>query len=337
MAKKENPTTASINTLNEHIKTGNFSRLYVLTGSEGYFLKQYKKALMDALTTPDDTMNVNIFAGEKVTPEAVIEAASTMPFFADHRTVLVEGTGLLKKSPDNLISFLEDLPDSTILIFVETEVDARTKIYKTVNKIGTVAKFETPDSNMLNLWVKKQLAADGATVSDKAVFSLINSVGQDMNRLANEAAKLRAYCIDKKEITEADVARICENEAEDKVFAMLDAISQHDSRKALTLYSDLEQLKVQPMMTLALIRKRFIQLSQIKMMLKDREDFSTISKYTGVIPFYVKDYVHQAESFDQKSLIRYSEMCADANLDITSGRSTDKQALEMLILKLCLR
>ena len=91
------------------------------------------------------------------------------------------------------------------------------------------------------------------------------------------------------------------------------------------------------MMTLALIRKRFIQLSQIKMMLKDREDTSTISKLTGVIPFYVKDYIRQAENFDQRSLIKYCEMCADVSLDITSGRSTDKNALEMLILKLCLR
>ena len=339
--KKENPTLTAINTINEHIKTGSFSKLYVLTGTEGYFVSQYKHALLEALVTPGDTMNYNVFAGDKVNAVELIEAINTMPFFSDHRTILAEGTGLLKKVPeeliDNFISTLENIPDTTRLIFVESEVDARTRIYKAVSKIGTVAKFETPDSSMLNAWVKKVLSEDGAAVEDKAVFALINAVGQDMNRLSNEAAKLRAYAADKGNITVADVDLVCENEAENKVFAMLDAIAAHDSEKALLLYSDLEQLKTPPMQTLALIRKRFMQLSQLKVMQKDKEENSVMAKYTGIHPFYLKDTLKQANCFTIEELLSASELCADAELDIKAGRLTDKNAVEMLILHLCLK
>ena len=334
--KKENPTVSSINTLNEHIKSGNFSRIYLLTGTEGYFISQYKASLIEALTTPGDTMNYNVFKGEKVRAEDIASAISTMPFFSDHRTVLVEGTGLLAKASDTLLDVINSVPESTRLIFVETEVDSRTKIYKAIASAGTIARFETPDPSTLNVWVKRILSSEGAQVDDEAVYSLINAVGQDMNRLSNEAAKLRAYTIDRKRITREDVNIICESEAENKVFAMLDAISVHDSRKALLLYSDLEMLKVPPMQTLALIRKRYLQLAQIKMMQKDKEDNAVIAKMTGVHPFYLKDYLSQVKNFELDQLIKSAEMCADADLDIKAGRTTDKNALETLILHLSL-
>ena len=93
--KKENPTLTAINTINEHIKTGSFSKLYVLTGTEGYFVSQYKHALLEALVTPGDTMNYNVFAGDKVNAVELIEAINTMPFFSDHRTILAEGTDIM--------------------------------------------------------------------------------------------------------------------------------------------------------------------------------------------------------------------------------------------------
>ena len=80
--KKENTTLTAINTINEHIKTGSFSRLYVLTGTESYFISQYKHALIEALVTPGDTMNYNVFSGDKVKAEELIEAINTLPFFS---------------------------------------------------------------------------------------------------------------------------------------------------------------------------------------------------------------------------------------------------------------
>ena len=334
--KKENPTVASINTLNEHLKSGEFNNIYLLTGTEGYFISQYKHKLLDALTTPDDTMNFNAFSGDKFQENSLIEAMSTMPFFSDHRTILVEATGILKKASDNLINAIEEIPDTTKLIFVETDTDSRLRIYKAIAKHGTVAKFETPDASMLNTWLKRILAQDGASVEDKAVFALINAVGNDMNRLYNEAAKLRAYTIDKKSITVEDVENLCENDAENKVFEMLDAIGDHNANKAISLYSDLEQLKVPSMQTLALVRKRYMQLAQIKMMLKEKEDNSTIARLTGIHPFYLKPQLALAEKYEYKTLLSFADMCSNADLDVKAGRSSDKAAVENLILKLCL-
>ena len=57
---------------------------------------------------------------------------------------------------------------------------------------------------------------------------------------------------------------------------------------------------------------------------------------TGVHPFYLKDYLSQVKNFELNQLIKSAEMCADADLDIKAGRTTDKNALETLILHLSL-
>ena len=62
-----------------------------------------------------------------------------------------------------------------------------------------------------------------------------------------------------------------------------------------------------------------------------------MAKYTGIHPFYLKDTLKQANSFTMKELLSASEKCADAELDIKAGRLTDKNAVEMLILHLCLK
>ena len=79
-----------------------------------------------------------------------------------------------------------------------------------------------------------------------------------------------------------------------------------------------------------------MQLSQLKIMQKDKEENSVMAKYSGVHPFYLRDTLKQADGFTIEELLSASGMCADAELDIKAGRLTDKNAVEMLILRLCL-
>ena len=46
--------------LMEDIKNRQFKRVYLLTGEEIYLRNQYRKRLREALTDPEDTMNVSV-------------------------------------------------------------------------------------------------------------------------------------------------------------------------------------------------------------------------------------------------------------------------------------
>ena len=83
--------------IEEDIKTGSFHSVYLIFGEEAYLKLFWKKKLREALVSADDTMNCTVYSGKDLDVGALIDQAETMPFFADHRLILVEDSGLFAR------------------------------------------------------------------------------------------------------------------------------------------------------------------------------------------------------------------------------------------------
>ena len=118
-----------VKNLQEDIKTGKFKNAYLLFGEEAYLKIQYKEKLIHALNPDDDTMNFTKYEGKGIEVREMIDLCETMPFFADHRVVLVENSGFFKNKCDELADYMKTLPDYLRLVFVEEEVDKRSRMY----------------------------------------------------------------------------------------------------------------------------------------------------------------------------------------------------------------
>ena len=66
-----------LKTIDEQIRTGQFSNIYLLYGQENYLKQQYKNKLRQAFAAPGDTMNTAYFEGSKINPLAVIDLQYT--------------------------------------------------------------------------------------------------------------------------------------------------------------------------------------------------------------------------------------------------------------------
>lgn len=323
-----------ISIINQHIKTGEFSRLYLLFGNEEYLVRQFKETLVSTLISNDDTMNFSLYKGDHCDVKTILNDAETMPFFSDRRVILVEDSGFFNKANDMLADGFETIPDTTVLIFCEKNVDKRLRTYKALAKSGTLLEFETPDEATLLAWLKKRLKSDGCSVDDAAVYKLLEATGSDMNRLQNEAEKLKSYCFEKKRITAADVEQLCVSQIENKVFDMTDAIAQQDTETALRLYNDLLMLREPAMRVLYLITRHYNILLQIKKMLEECANQKRIAAVVKIPPFAVKKYTAQCKNETYQSLLAKAESCLNADFKIKSGQITDQNAVEMLIIEL---
>ena len=108
-------------TLNQDIKEKSFKKIYLLYGDEPFLVGSYKKKLREAITG-GDTMNFNYFEGKNPDVKEIISLADTMPFFADRRLILVDGSGFFKSAQEELAAYLPQMPDTTCLVFAESEV-----------------------------------------------------------------------------------------------------------------------------------------------------------------------------------------------------------------------
>lgn len=324
----------SMSIINEQIKNASFSKVYLLYGTEAYLLKQYKEKLRSALISAEDTMNFSLYKGEQCNADSIISDSQTLPFFADRRVILVEDSGFFKSANDALADSLSELPDSTCLIFCEHEVDKRGRLYKAVSKTGTALSFDTPDERTLLIWLKSLLQTDGIQADDAAVYKLIESVGQDMTMLQNEAEKLKDFCFERKLITVSDVEAISVSLTENKIFDMTDAISRKDKAEAILLYNDLLTLREPAMRILFLISRHYNILAQVKRMQMDGADNGHIASIVKIPPFTVKKYTAQSKNYLYPDLLKKIDLCQHTDYAIKSGQMTDKQAVEMLIIRL---
>lgn len=138
--------------LQEDIKTGNFRRVYLLCGDEAYLKIQYKDKLIKALNPDDDTMNFSKYEGKGIEVREMIDLCETMPFFADYRVILVENSGFFKNKCDELADYIKTLPDYVRMVFVEEEVDKRSRMYKAVKAEGRIVEFAKQDEKTLMRW-----------------------------------------------------------------------------------------------------------------------------------------------------------------------------------------
>ena len=243
----------TMKSLNEDLKTGQFSQIYLLYGEENYLKKQYKERFVKAMLPQGDTMNYAYYEGKGVEIREVIDLAETLPFFAERRLIVFENTGLFKSSGADLAEYIKTMPETTYFIFVEEEVDKRSKLYKAVKAKGHIVELPFQDESTLKRWILGNVRREGKQISDASVGYFLGKVGTDMQNIQGELEKLFCYTLHRDVITPEDIDAVCINQIGNHIFEMVNAVAEKKQRKALDLYYELLALKEPPMRILFLL------------------------------------------------------------------------------------
>ena len=319
--------------LAEDIKNGSFKSSYLLYGEEAYLRTQYKNRLKNALADPSDTMNFSRFEGKGINPAEIISLAETLPFFAERRLILIEDSGFFKNKCDELADYLPNMPDTTCLLFVETEVDKRNRLYKAVQKYGRVTEFQLQDERTLMKWILGTLKKENKKITESTLQLFLERTGSDMENIHMELEKLLSYTIGREVITSEDVEEICTMQTTGQIFEMIRAIAEKKQRLALDLYYDLLALKEPPLRILFLIARQFNQLLLVKSLTAKGMDRASVASKAQVAPFIAGRLMTQARSFTMQQLRNAVQDCVDAEEAVKTGRMTDVLSVEILIVK----
>lgn len=319
--------------LMEDIKNGHFKNVYLLTGEEVYLRSQYRKRLREALLDPEDTMNGAVFEGKGISVGEVIDLAETMPFFAERRVIEIRDSGFLKSASPELADYVLKIPQSTCIIFNEAEVDKRGRLYKAIKKVGRVVDFQRQDEKTLMRWVLGILKREGKKITEGTLYVFLGRTGSDMEHIDKELEKLLCYTMGREEITDADVEAVCIDRIENRIFEMVQAITEQKQKKALDLYADLLAMKESPMRILYLITRQFHQLMLLKSLSGQIFDRSELAKKVGVPPFALGKYQNICRRFTVEQIRGALEDCVETEERVKTGQMEDQISVELLIVK----
>ena len=257
--------------------------------------------------------------------------ASTLPFLAEKRLILIKESGLFKGSVDDLlVDYIRSPSEDTIIIFVEEEVDKRSRLYKAVKDSGYCAELNSPDERTLKLWMKQYFKENGLAISEDDIIYMIERVGSSMELLRNESDKLIAYVDKNQVVRKADIDAITNKAITAQIFDMTDAIAAKNLKLAMDKYSDLIAMKESPLMILYMITRMFRQLYEVKTFTG-----SDMDKILGLHPFVAKKYSGIARSFTKETLLGAMEYGAELEMMVKTGQIQDKFSVELFIVKLC--
>lgn len=318
--------------INEDIKQGNFKQIYLLYGEERYLKRQYKERLRKALCGDDDTMNTHFYEGKDISIGEIIDLAETLPFLAERRVIFLTDSGLFKSGGEKMAEYLASPNETTYFVFTESEIDKRSKLFKTVSSRGYATEFAIQDENTLKRWVAGVLAKDNKKISEGTVQLLLSKTGTDMDNIQSELEKLICYCMERDVVTSEDVEAICTTRISNHIFDMINAIADRQQKRALELYYDLLALKEPPMRILFLIARQCNMLLQTKELKARGYDNRTIGSKIGVPPFIAGKYLTQASRFKTSLLRNAVQQCVETETAVKSGKMNDRMSVEILIL-----
>lgn len=319
-------------TLTADIKNRTFKNAYLICGEEEYLKLNYKNQLIKAITD-DNTMNLALYEGKNIDINDAIDNAETSPFFAEHRLIVMESTGLFKSGGEQLAEYMSKIPKTTIFLFVEDNVDKRSKMYKAVKANGYICEINRQTERDLEIWAARIFASAGKKITKANMAYFISNVGTDMEVLSNEIEKLISYDLNKEVISKEDIDAVSIKQLSVRIFDMVDAISVKNQKKTLDCYYELIEEKEPPMRILFMIARQFNLILQAKDLSARGMGKDQVANIMGVQGFIVSKSINQSRNFSVIELKNALADCVTTEESIKKGIMDENIGVEMLLIK----
>jgi len=242
------------------------------------------------------------------------------------------------KKLERLQAELAALPEFSYVIFVMGEKpDKRKKLTKTVEKAGLVLEAEPVRAWNINDWLQPKLQRMNRDLDRDAYEYFVNAVSMmqeiSLSYLDQEFDKLALFSKNRR-ITKKELVAVFAGLPEVSIFALMDAVSEKDARKALAILT--RQLADGTYFTvlLVLLARHVRQLYQIRLLQADGVRGKALAKPLGLHPFIAEKLGKAAMRFHGAQLRRALIDIADADYSLKTGRGGN-ELLEHIVIGLC--
>ncbi len=214
-----------------------YKPLYWLEGEEEFYIDEVMNyAEKKILSTGDAEFNLSIFYGKDANWADILNTCRRYPMFAERQVVLLKEAQQMKDI-EKLESYIERPLSSTILVvsYKGKTIDGRSRISKLLKKYGEVFLSKKIYDNQLPSWTNGYVQSKGYQITPRALSLLVDHIGNDLNRIANEIEKLSINLGSEKNITEDDIEKYIGVSKEYNIFELQHAISKKDLSKAVRI------------------------------------------------------------------------------------------------------
>ena len=321
------------------LKNKIFSPIYLLEGEESYFIDRITQLMEDTVLTPAERdFNLMVLYGKDTTLQQLDDACRRYPMFSNYQLIILKEAQVLKKL-EELLPYAEKPLKSTILILCHKygKLDKRTKFAKTIAANGVVFTSDKLYENKVPAWITGYLQQKGVKISPDAEELLVEYLGNDLAKIANELDKLLLNIRAGKMIDVEDIERNIGISKEYNVFELNKALGEKNILKANRIVDYFSSNpKANPLVvTLGTLYGFFSKLFVFHLIKNSSE--KEIASTLGINPFFLKEYKLAAQKFNQSNTERTIALLQEYDLrskGVNSGAVLEGELLKELVYRI---
>ena len=306
-------------------------------------------------TGASDLMDSNrhLVTAPRARPDEVLAMCNSLPFLDPMRLVEIEG--VLAAQPGSggtrgsgrraatasgawtqLVDSVPTFPETTLLIFVDGDVQQSNPLLRSLAEHCTVHREPTPNAQALLQWIKRRAADKGSSITPPAMQVLAELVGGDLWTIDRELEKLSLYATG-RDITDSDVRAMVPYAQEANIFAAVDAIMDGKPGPALRLLMQLMEDGQEPLYIIAMIERQ-LRLIALARDLTDRGvSPPDLGRRMGTnSDFVVRKTLGQARRLTLPQIRTKYRRVLESDLAIKQGRLEPALSLQLLVADLAI-
>jgi len=322
------------------LKQGTIKPVYLLFGEEPFLVQEALDLIVSKVVDPAsrdftyDTVYCKETSGNEI-----VNLAQTIPFLAQRRLIVAKEIDALKAADlDELIAYFQSPSPSTCLVLISNQSKFEKKAFiAAVEAIGAVVRFYAILDRDMASWIENWCRERGLSIQRDAVLYVWQTLGNDLQTIANELEKTIISIKERKKITYNDVKTVVGNFREYSSFDLAAALGKKDHALAFLILSRLIQEGGSPIGLLGAIGWNFRRLMQVKAM-----ESSGVGLDEGMKKLRPPVIFHQAAAFKDQvrsyslmELEKVFEVLLNTDRGLKSSGLSGRLVLERMILRIC--
>ena len=125
----------------------------------------------------------------------IMESCGSVSMFAPEQAVVVHNADAMKADDTKALArWLKDAPDCKLLLDFDSKLAANTELYKAIQKVGKIEKYEEPKQYKMQEWISSTVPAFfGKPIEPAASQYLADALGTDTKLVCEELKKVLLY------------------------------------------------------------------------------------------------------------------------------------------------
>lgn len=276
-------------------------------------------------------------------PEQAVVTARTVPMMADLRVVVLRDLNQAKNDlAQAVVDYLQHPSPSTLFIAVSGPFGKIRKgqkrwgpaFQKHAKAAGFFAKIEGGKVDRRRFVVDAAASRD-VKLGRREAELLVELVGADLGRLAQEVEKLAVYVGAGGSVSSADLEAVCSVIAEETVWELTSGIAQRDPDLALRALHRLLSDGEAPHYLFAMISMQLRKVLQAVQMLQRDVDEREVARVVRLRWNEMGAVKSVARSGAIPAPVLVLERLARANREMNQSRAGTEKVIEALVVELC--